>query len=173
MKLSKKIILIISCFLLLAIKNNLAFAQYPDYLKGNRNYILSGGHMGQGWYLDRTTLKVLQNNPPHYLITVDVVEVANADRGNTEITCRNNCRYSYDETRNKMFSYWQGTWHYVEPVGSMAQTGHEFSGEMAFYLATGKKFYGGKKWWDPYTGKYAATNFGKELYIRADRAETR
>ena len=172
MKFSKKLFVVISCLmLLLTIRSNSVSAQYPDYLKGNRNYILCGGHMGQGWYLDKTSLVVKQNNPPHYIITVDVLEVANADRGKTDITYRNNCRFSYDGAKKKMYSYWQNAWHYVEPVGSMAQTGHEFSGEMAYYLVTGEKFYGGKKWWDPYTEKYESTNFGHELYDRVDRGK--
>ena len=30
---------------------------YPDYLGGDRNLLLSGGHMGIGWYVDKSSLK--------------------------------------------------------------------------------------------------------------------
>lgn len=171
MKLKKQIFLLVSCCVFLFIGSSIARAEYPNYLQGNRNYLLCGGHMGCGWYLDKTSLVVQQANHPNYLLTVDVVEVANADRGNTTITSRNNCRYSYDEKQKKMYSFWDDKWHYVEPVGSMAQTGHEFSGEMAFYIAFHKKFYGGRKWWDPYTNKYESPNFSEVLYARVDRAQ--
>ncbi len=35
-----------------------AFAEYPKYLGGDRNYILCDGHMGVGFYVDRSSLNV-------------------------------------------------------------------------------------------------------------------
>ncbi len=127
--------------------------------------------MGCGWYLDKSSLKVLQAGNGNALLTVRVVEVTDADRGSSAVTGKNDCRYSYNEKKMRMYSFWDQQWHYVEPVGCMAQTGHEFSGELAYYIAFHKKFYGGRKWLDPYTGKYASPNFGAELYDRADAAE--
>ncbi len=155
--------------LLTVLPSSMAFAEYPTYLKGNRSYILCGGHMGVGWYLDKSSLVVKESNAPHYLIAVDVVEVANADRDQTRITHRNNLRYSYEWDQRKMYRFLDGKWYYIPPVGSMAQTGHEFSGEMAFYIAFNKKFYGGRKWWDPYTNRFASTNFGEGIYTAVDR----
>ena len=170
MKWSRKFLIILSFVALVMLPGGRAWAEYPDYLKGDKNYILCGGHMGRGWYVDKASLMVQQDNAPNYLIAVEVVEVDNADRGNTAIANKNKCRYSYDGAKNKMYSFWEDEWHYIEPVGCMAQTGHEFSGEMAFYLAFHKKFYGGKKWLDATTGEYAWPNFGEELYTRVDRA---
>ena len=37
-----------------------AHANYPTYLNGDRNFILVDGHMGTAWYVNRSSLAVLQ-----------------------------------------------------------------------------------------------------------------
>ena len=165
----KKILLLVSflCTLLFA---GTVMASYPDYLGGNRNLLLCGGHMGIGWYVDKTSLVVQEYNPPVYQIAVNVLSVPNADRGNTSFDTHTvYWRYHWD-TRKMYRLDENGTWQYVPPVGSMAQTGHEFSGEMAFYLAYHMKFYGGRKFWDNYHGSWESPNFSDDLYRIVDNA---
>lgn len=147
---------------------SVAFADYPDYLNGDRNYILAGGHMGYGWYLDKGSLAVESYNPPNYIITVDVVTVEDANKGNTAIYSRKTMRYGYDWNNRKMYSFWNNQWHYIPPVGSLAETGHQFSGEMAFYIAYNMKFYGGKKWLNHNNGRYESPNFSDDIYLLVD-----
>lgn len=40
--------------------SNTSFANYPTHLNGDKNYILVDGHMGVAWYVDRSSLAVLQ-----------------------------------------------------------------------------------------------------------------
>lgn len=42
-------------------------------------------------------------------------------------------------------------WHYLKPMGSWAETGISMpAGETAFYLAYGRRFYGGKLWYNSF-----------------------
>lgn len=42
---------------------------YPDYLNGDRNWIMMDGHMGGAQYLNVKSVKVESYNPPYYVIT--------------------------------------------------------------------------------------------------------
>lgn len=152
--------------------STMAFASYPTYLGGDRNLILCGGHMGLGWYMDKSSLVVQKYAPPIYRIAVNVLMVENADRGNTRPYRMETKQYLYNWDERRM--YWlsnNDTWSYIPPVGSMAETGHEFSGEMAFYVAYHMKFYGGQKWYSATFGEYTEPNCGTELYTAVDGAE--
>ncbi|MBR3622405.1 MAG: hypothetical protein IKN43_03530, partial [Selenomonadaceae bacterium] len=69
----KKILTLTFLTLVLIIFSNTSFANYPTHLNGDKNYILVDGHMGVAWYVDRSSLKVKQYLPPHYIITIEVV----------------------------------------------------------------------------------------------------
>ena len=58
--------------------SSVAFANYPTYLNGNRDLILCDGHMGMGYYVDRTSLVVQKYEPPQYIIAVNVVTAVSA-----------------------------------------------------------------------------------------------
>lgn len=125
---------------------SIAFA-YPPHLGGDPNYIMCDGHMGTGYYLDRSSLVVQQYEPPIYRIAVNVVTVHDADAGRTEIS---NVRtfqflYNYDEGNMYIRGNVNGNtnWRYLSPKGSYAETGVVMpAGEMAFYIAYGIPFYG-------------------------------
>ncbi len=146
---------------------------YPDYLNGDRNFLLCGGHMGVGWYVDKSSLVVQQYNPPVYQIAVNVLIVENADRGNTAPFRVDTEEFLYNWDERAMYRWGEksSAWHYVPPVGSMAETGHHFAGEMAFYIAYHMKFYGGRKWYDSHMGRYASPNFSDGLYAVVDGSE--
>ncbi len=36
-----------------------AAAQIPDYLNGDRNFLLSGMHAGTAWHIDKNSVKIL------------------------------------------------------------------------------------------------------------------
>ena len=76
--------LFLGVFVLCLLFEQTAFASYPDYLGGNRNYLLCGGHMGVGYYVDKSSLVVQKYDPPTYRISVNVLSVDDADNGNTE-----------------------------------------------------------------------------------------
>jgi len=148
-------------------------ADYPTYLNNNRNYILCGGHQGVGWYIDRSSLVVKEYNPPHYLIAVNVVIASlssngiQLDRVNSPIINKVETRYYYynwDDREMYRLSDRDNKYHYIPPVGSLADTGHEFSGELAFYIAYRTKFYGGRTYYDSSTGRYEKVNFSDSLY---------
>ena len=63
-----------------------AHAAYPDWLNGDRDYVLTDGHMGTAWYMKKSSLNVEQYNPPIYIISVSVYTVDNADCGNTNFS---------------------------------------------------------------------------------------
>ena len=146
---------------------------YPDYLNGDRNFLLCGGHMGVGWYVDKSSLVVQQYNPPVYQIAVNVLTVEDADRGNTAPYRVDTEEFLYNWDERAMYRWGEksSAWHYVPPVGSMAETGHHFAGEMAFYIAYHMKFYGGRKWYDSHTGRYESPNFSDHLYAVVDGSE--
>ena len=144
---------------------------YSPYLNGDRNFILAGAHMGYAWYVDKSSLVVQNYNPPEYQIAVNVVTVPDTDQGNIEISDVTTHEFYYQWEQRKMYSWRRNAWRYIPPVGTMADTGQEFSGEMAFYMVYHMKFYGGRKWWDAYDGEYKLPNFSENIYTWIDEAE--
>jgi len=144
---------------------------FPDYLWGNKNFIICGAHMGVAGYIDKSSLVVKKYNPPEYELSVIIVYVPNADLGNTRPDFSYVCNFYYNWDERKMYGLSEsGTWEYIYPVGSFAKTGHYFPGEMAFYLAYNKKFYGGREWYDADYGRYIEPSWGDWLYRVVDNA---
>ena len=171
----KKIVSLTVMLFCLLINSTVFASNYPDYLNNNRNYILCGGHQGVGWYIDRSSLVVKKYNPPYYLIAVNVVRALlssngiQLDRINSPIIDEVETRYYYynwDDRKMYLLSDSDNKYHYIPPVGSLAATGHEFSGELAFYIAYRMKFYGGRQYYDSSTGRYENVNFSDSLYNR-------
>lgn len=120
----------------------MAFA-YSPYLGGDANYIMCDGHMGTGYYLDRSSLVVQQYKPPVYRIAVNVVTVPDADIGHTDITDVRTFQFLYNYDERNMYIRSNAQWRYLPPKGSYADTGIVLpAGEMSFYIAYGIPFYG-------------------------------
>lgn len=150
-----------------------ASAGVPEYLN-DRVLILSGMHGGTAWYIDKSSIVIEKESPPVYEISFQLFR-AQYDMNVGDIVRVFNQtveRYMYNTKEHEMY-HWReddSTWHYVAPVGSRTDTGSEFSGEMAFYLAYKQAFYGGRRWRDRHTGELRDTPFGSELYDRIDNA---
>ena len=170
----RKVLIFLAMYMILILSTiNVAFADYPTYLWGDKNYILCGAHMGYACYIDKSSLVVEEYNPPTYRLAINVIGVEDADRGNTTPSNKvitSHFLYNYDT--KKMYTLWpnDNKWHYIAPVGSMAETGHYFTGEMAFYLAYKMKFYGGRQWWSARENRYMSVNFSDKLYTSIDDA---
>ena len=142
----KKIFSLVAMLMFVGSSVASAVGWFPDHLYDDPNYIAAYAHMGAGSYVDASSLAVEVYDPPRYILTVDVAQVRDMDRGNTEITSVGTCRFLYDWDGGRVY-YDKNTgtndWKYIPPEGSNAQRG--FYGpiaEIAFYLAYGMKFYG-------------------------------
>ena len=157
---------------------------YPTYLYGNKNFIYCGAHMGIVWYIDKSSLVVEENTSSHCKIVVNVLKAQftsdgfNLDRLDSPIVTTQKNQFYYDLNNRKMYKwiepnqYVKGNeWHYIAPVGSFAETGHTFSGEIAFYIAFNKKFYGGRKHYNNYTKRYENIKFSDIMYKYVDEAQ--
>ncbi len=121
---------------------------YPAHLNGDSNYILCAGHMGGGYYVDRSSLVVKQYKPPVYIIAVDVVSVPDADSSKTKISAVKTYHFMYRYDQRNMYVPMEDPnsdldWRYLKPNGTYAETGVAMpAGEIAFYLAYNMRFYG-------------------------------
>lgn len=121
-----------------------AYNPYPQYLNGDPNFILCDGHMGVGFYVDKSSLNVEKYEPPQYIIAVNVVSVEDADQGNINISNVKTYRFFYNYDLRKMYVDRDGSsnWRYLSPDGSWAETGVVMpAGEKAFELAYRMNFY--------------------------------
>ena len=142
---------------------------YDDYLGGDWNLVLSGMHAGTAWYVDVSSVTVEESTDEGDKISVDVLTVPRADRGNTDGTRHTNYYY-YSNGNPAMYQWVNGDWHYIPPVGSQAEVGNDYSGEMAYYIAYHEKYYGGREWPDN-SGTYRHPNCPDSVYDRLDQAE--
>lgn len=120
---------------------------YPDHLNGDSNYILCDGHMGTGYYVNRSSLNVKQYKPPIYIIAVNVATVPDADMGKTKISDVKTYYFLYKYNDREMYVPAEKDsdydWRLLKPRGSYAETGISMpAGEIAFYLAYKLRFYG-------------------------------
>ena len=121
---------------------------YPDYLGGDKNYVMCDGHMGTGYYVDRSSLQVKQYTPPSYMIAVNVATVPDADAGKIKISNVRTYYFMYRYDQRNMYVPMTDPnsdldWRYLKPRGSYAETGVAMpAGEIAFYLAYNMRFYG-------------------------------
>ncbi|EEQ48876.1 hypothetical protein HMPREF0908_0904 [Selenomonas flueggei ATCC 43531] len=165
----KKLFVFMMFFLVLG-THGIVRADYPNYLWGNKNFILCGAHMGYASYIDKTSLVVEEYNPPIYKLAIREIHVPEADRGNIEPSGSGTAHFMYNWESRRMY-WWDfrdNEWRYIPPVGTMAETGHYFDGEMAFYLAYNMKFYGGQQWYSAREGRYMDPNFSDNIYTLID-----
>ena len=174
----KKIFMINLIVILLSSLASIAFAN-PDkeYLHGDKNYIFCGSSMGAGYFVDRNSFSVEKYNPPQYIISVDIVRVANYfNNGRDEFTNRSKRKFLYDYSTRKVYIYtpnaesrqdmksryesqvkkidtsldWNSDW-VILGVFYGEGTGHyDDAAEIAFALAYKLKFRGGKYYEDYY-----------------------
>jgi len=145
----KIVCLLVSVFILTLSSATFAANGYPDYLNGDKNYILYGGRMGSYKYLVRNSVNVRKYAPPEYIIEIESVTVPDADRGKTEIAERNIYRFKYDYNKRDMYiQTGYDEWLYLNPDETSTAKGMldaKALGELAFYIAyripfCGKKF---------------------------------
>ena len=67
----RKVLVFLAMYIVLMLSTiNVAFADYPTYLWGDKNYILCGAHMGYACYIDKSSLVVEEYNPPTYRLAI-------------------------------------------------------------------------------------------------------
>ena len=129
---------------------SVAFADYPKYLNGDRNYILGTAHMGLAQYLDRSSLEIVKAEHPFYLIYIEYLSVPDADRGNSTPTSRgaHGFFYDFDKQTIHIYSDYLKNWSFCNPEGSYAE-GYEsaYMGDSVFFMAYGRHFYLNSKYW--------------------------
>ncbi|WP_296732301.1 hypothetical protein [Anaerovibrio sp.] len=117
---------------------------YPLFLKQNPNHPLLEGHMGAGYYLDKSSVKVLNNDSDTPVIEAEIFMVDDAYGGKTTETYRNKMKFKYNTKSVKLYYERNGKWTYLNPNGPMAETrGVKSLGEAAYFVSFGKKFYHG------------------------------
>lgn len=148
-----------------------ASAHVTEYLNDG-DLILCGMHQGTAWYIDKSSVRIEEKNAPSCIISFQLFR-AQYELNTGKITRVFDAtveKYLYNVKEHEMH-HWNGSeWHYISPVGDRTETGSEFSGEMAYYIAYHKGFYGGRLWSDRRTGKNMAPPFGSELYERIDNS---
>lgn len=126
------------------LSTSVAMADYPKYLNGDRNYVLVDGTQGTAWYAVRNSLNVERYNPPNYIISINIVVVDNADRGNTKIRGSKIHRFYYDwEFKKAYIQADDGSLSMLDPnAKGFRRTAMADRAEIVFYLAYKKKFWG-------------------------------
>ena len=157
---------VIMLFVLLPSNGGLA-ARYPSHINGDKNYVLIAGKQGLAWYIDRASIGSLPSENEGILYfdicTVDAnyepMEIKNVSSLEIHYKLQNNTPCMYIATENGL--------RYLEPLGSWAVTGKAMpAGEMAYYLFTGKRFYGQGKWSN---NKFSNVEvFGDSFYKNAE-----
>ncbi len=175
---------ILSLFIFLFVTSATSASIYPPYLYGDKNLIYCGAHQGIGFYIDKSSLIIEENTSSRCRIAVNELTAEftsdgfHLDRLDSPIVNTKKSLFYYDLNNLKMYKwvepskYVKGNeWAYIYPVGSFAMTGHSFSGEIAFYIAFNKKFYGGRKHYNNQTHRYEKVNFTDVLYQYVDDAK--
>lgn len=122
----------------------------PTYLDADKNYILFAdlGIQGAGLYIDRKTVNVIQKDIGGCIISVDEVQVPDANFGKTEIANRYTHHYSYVYDKNVVMRFipeedkWVKVNQNIKNPEDENFTYDAKIAEAAYFLAFGKKFYG-------------------------------
>ena len=126
------------------------FPKCPTYLDADKNYILFAdlGGQGAGLYIDRKSVNVIQKDNGGCIISVDEVQVPDANLGKTKIVNRYTHYYSYVYEKNIVMRFIddEDKWVKVNPnITNPEDENFTYDAkiaEMAYFLAFGKKFYG-------------------------------
>ncbi len=146
----KIVAMFVMVFVMAIASETFALGVYPDYLGGDKNYVICNAHMGTGYYADLSSLAVMQYNPPNYALAINVVVVPDADIGKTSISDVRKYRFAYRYDVRKMYLIIdkgrladEDELRLLNPNGNYAESGVSVpAGEIAFYKAYGIPFYG-------------------------------
>lgn len=121
----------------------------PPFLDKDKNYILFAdlGIHGAALYLDRNSIKIIQQDSSGCIISIDEVQVPDANFGNTQIANRFTHIYSYVYDKNVVmrFLVQEDKWFKIDPsITNPDDPNFSFDAtiaEFAYFLSFGKKFY--------------------------------
>ena len=83
--------------------STVTYADYPNYLQNDRRFPLIWGHMGVGWFLDKTSISFNRIDSMHCTIAVNTIRVLDADRGNSNMSGVDTFYIYYDESNTAMY----------------------------------------------------------------------
>ena len=122
-----------------------------QFLFGDENYIYCTGHTGVLFYADKSSVNVMEYDPPEYMISVDVVAASDMYKRSkidleperTKISEPKTYIFLYNWDNKEIYVLDEETqkWKFVNPNGTWADSGITLSASMlAFKLAYGIKF---------------------------------
>lgn len=160
----KRAIFVAMLTMLMMVGAVVASAAYPPEYLNDGDLILSGHLNGTAWYIDKNSVQIEQEEPPMYTIAYQVFP-ARYDVNTGEVTrvfeaMPHKCRYDVDKTMMFGFNFNRdySQWALVKPDEQGGPM--EYSGELAWYIAYGTKFY----------GNGYPSYFKDEIYVRVDNA---
>jgi len=169
---AKRLFVLVAALLTFFCSTALAF-EYPTYLNGDRNFIICGAHMGVACYVKKSSVVVQNYAPPDYEIYVETIMANFNDSQGWPVSPNvyklsklipSVYRYNTNSMRMTVYNKKENNWRYIKPAGSMADTGHWYPGEMAYYIAFGQRFYGSRQWRHPYDGRMTNANCASDRF---------
>lgn len=117
-----------------------------QFLFGDENYIYCTGHTGVLFYADKSSVKVMEYDPPEYMISVDVVAASDMykrskidlEPDRTKISEPKTYIFLYNWENKEIYVLNEETqeWKFVNPNGAWADSGILMSlYRLAFKLA--------------------------------------
>lgn len=117
-----------------------------QFLFGDENYIYCTGHTGVLFYADKSSINVMEYNPPEYMISVDVVAVSDMCKSSridlepdrTKISKPKTYTFLYNWDNKEIYVLDDETqkWRFVYPNGAWADSGIPLSvSRLAFKIA--------------------------------------
>lgn len=118
----------------------------PQFLFGDDNYIYCTGHTGVLFYADKSSVNVMEYEPPKYVISVDVVAASDMykrskidlepDRTNISEPKTYIFLYNWDNKEVYVLDEETQEWKFVNPNGTWADSGIALSASrLAFKIA--------------------------------------
>ena len=122
-----------------------------QFLFGDENYIYCTGHIGVLFYADKSSVNVMEYDPPEYMISVDVVAASDMykrskidlepDRAKISEPKTYIFLYNWDNKEIYVLDEETQEWKFVNPNGVWADSGIPLSvSRLAFKIAYGIKF---------------------------------
>lgn len=145
-------------------------AKVPDYLGGNKEYILIHEDNGTGYYLQRSTIDRYQPNPAFkaFILIFDVHVVPGADKGATTVSEKREyiMKYQVKNGIPTMVVNGEEKPRHLSPTALQPEVVvPRNAGEMAWFIVNKKKFYGTRRY-NLGEAKHAEL-YSEEFYARA------
>lgn len=151
----KKIFALTLIFLCLSITTTFAYENpYPLYWNDDKNFPMIWARQGMYCYLDKTSIKIILDDHPFYIISVKVLVVSYTytdKEGNSgfheepKIIYGDEQEFFYDyEERDMRIRNRENQWVYLKPsfASENKRSRNIDIGESIFYLTQRRKFYG-------------------------------